>query len=107
MGEQKKGQGKEAWSQLTTLVERCLRILDKVARETILYNKCLVRIRTIGTTEVKFVSMFSEGLDTAFVEPKSFSVSDVIGNKLFVGCAGNAVKRGMDFVTSTITFGTF
>ena len=79
----------------------------QVAREIILYNECLVRTRAIGTTEVKFVSMFSEGLDTAFVEPKSFSVSHVIGNKLFVGCASNTVERGMDFVTSTITFGTF
>ena len=80
---------------------------QKKLEEIILYNECfLVRTRAIGTTEVKFVSVFGEGLDTTFVEPESFSVSDVIGNELFVGCAGNAIERGMDFVTSTMTFGT-
>ena len=51
--------------------------------------------------------LFSEGPDTVFIESESLSVSHVVGNKFLVGSASNSVERGMDFVTSSITFRAF
>ena len=70
-------------------------------------NECLVRTRAIGTSKIKLVSLFSEGPDTAFVEPESFCISHMLGNEFLVGSASNSVERGMDFVTSSITVRAF
>ena len=70
-------------------------------------NECSVHTRAIGTSKIKLVSLFSEGPDTAFVEPESFCISHMLGNEFLVGSASNSVERGMDFVTSSITFCAF